>query len=467
MEQKEAAGAGGIVTTGGPMELSILKLGSPRKRFASAQFSFDFESSSNPGTPPSARKATISPFAGTSDEDDEMVFEQHRAAIPFVWEEKPGTPRGVSSVITKPEIPPKLGEGTLRSEDAESDALAALVNPSTELLRQEMEVDKSSPSTNSDFEFRSSTGSAARVKSSSNSQTSRTADELFSQGRIVPLKPPPRLLSVKQLMAADAAAEDAATTLINSPGTKTPGHSFRKDGLRTPTRSFRKDGLKALIAPSPRRERPEELVTTMLGFEEWQPKDQSRKDGTGHRRASSLSILPTLFRKKSGPGKETGNDGFDGDASVRKSGLVPGTSDREPFDSVSSRTLGGGKDDIFVSSQNSRFDIDARSDYFNTSGRTIPEEDPEDREDGDEEAVEAETASKKKQGRLSRFFSKKPSRLSAVAPSPSPEELQVKRVQPTSPLLKMCLSNGLGQALVRGVKHFRSMDSQPHVSGSR
>ncbi|KAL3697637.1 hypothetical protein R1sor_011713 [Riccia sorocarpa] len=105
----------------------------------------------------------------------------------------------------------------------------------------------------------------------------------------------------------------------------------------------------------------------MLGFEEWPPKDESRKNGQGHRRSSSLSKLPTL-----------------------------------------------------------RLDIDARSDYFSTSGRTILEEDPKDRENGDEEVVEVETTSNKQQSRLSRFFTKKPSRLSAVAPSPSAEDIQVK-----------------------------------------
>ncbi|KAL3692012.1 hypothetical protein R1sor_005663 [Riccia sorocarpa] len=440
----------------GRMELSILTLGSPRRRLR--HFSFDFENGSNPSTPPSAKDAPVSPFARSSGEDDdEVVSEQHQAAIPFVWEEKPGTPRGVNVAKTQLKIPTGGGggEGKAGLENEESGAFLPLTRGSSP---RETEVDNSSPPPNSDFRFQSSKETTAGDKSSRNCETSKKADERFSQGKIIPLKPPPRLQSVKQLIAADAAAEEGAF----SSGSRTPGQSFRKDGLRTPTRSFRKDGLKALIAPSPRREKPGEPVTTMLGFEEWPPKDESRKNGQGHRRSSSLSKLPTLFRRKHNSGKENGFGVFDGNESGRKSRFADGSADRRPFDCLSSRTLTSGRDDLFESSQNRRFDIDARSDYFSTSGRTILEEDPEDREDGDEEVVEVETASNKQHSRLSRFFTKKPSRLSAVAPSPSPEDIEVKSVSQTSHILKMCLSNGFGfgQALVRGVKYLRSTDSQ-------
>ncbi|KAL3687382.1 hypothetical protein R1sor_013691 [Riccia sorocarpa] len=193
----------------------------------------------------------------------------------------------------------------------------------------------------------------------------------------------------------------------------------------------------------------------MLGFEEWPPKDESRKNGQGHRRSSSLSKLPTLFRRKHNSGKENGYSVLAFSFSVfdgRKSRFADGSADRRPFDCLSFKTLTSGRDNLLESSQNRRLDIDARSDYFSTSGRTILEEDPKDRENGDEEVVEVETTSNKQESRLSRFFTKKPSRLSAVAPSPSAEDIQVKSVSQTSHILKMCLSNGFGfgQALFRG-----------------
>ncbi|BBN13122.1 hypothetical protein MPTK1_6g00990 [Marchantia polymorpha subsp. ruderalis] len=439
------------------MELSILKLGSPRRRFASGQFAFDHElghmSNTNSGT-----IAPLSAVAAGADEDTEMVFEQHQAAIPFVWEEKPGTPRGVRS------IKEETGSGSEDSSEEDDDSSDAMTtsNPSSRnsSLR---ETDESPPT--SEFEFTAgdaldASGDDDNNNSSSNNNNNKTADELFAKGQILPLKPPPRLQSIKQLMAADAAEEAMG---FNSP--KTPGHSFRKDGLRTPTRSFRKDGLKAFIS-SPRREKQGELVTTMLGFEEW-PKDGDRKGGPGHRRTNSLTKLPALFRKKYGLGKENMDDyegeHFDGDLSGRKSVLGE---NRRPLNCLSSRTLDGSyeNDDFFASSRS--FDVDARSDYLNASGRILEEQHEEEEDRDQEPQLQApDTPGQRKQalGKLSRFFKNhKPSRLSAVAPTPlSPDELKIKRVQHTSPLLKMCLSNCIGQALVRGVKHFRSLDSQP------
>ncbi|KAL3686085.1 hypothetical protein R1sor_004107 [Riccia sorocarpa] len=296
---------------------------------------------------------------------------------------------------------------------------------------RETEDDNSSPPPNSDFKFQSPKETTAGDKSSRSCETSKKADERFSQGKIIPLKPPPRLQSVKQLIAADSAAEEGA---FSSPGSRTPGHSVRKDGLRTPTRSFRKDGLR-LSSPRPQEERNQESRSLRCwDLKNGRQKTKVAKTGRGTGGRAPCPSCPHCLGGNTILGKRT---------------------DIAPFDCLSSRTLTSGRDNLLESSQNRRLDIDARRDYFSTSGRTILEEDPKDRENGDEEVVEVETTSNKQQSRLSRFFTKKPSRLSAVAPSPSAEDIQVKSVSQTSHILKMCLSNGFGfgQALFRGVKH--------------
>ena len=179
---------------------SVLSLSSPKRRNSPL---FPTECDSGMSTPYTS--APSSPRRAFCKEVEEAPLGEVRAAIPFIWESIPGTPR-------------KDAEGGGPVDNFLLDAVVQEHGTSSGAEEATSEENGSSSSSarmsgdsSDEFEF-SARFTPVVEPLASHTLPMSTPDELFFQGQILPLRLPPRLQAVKHLMNSDSSFSDESSS---------------------------------------------------------------------------------------------------------------------------------------------------------------------------------------------------------------------------------------------------------------
>lgn len=179
--------------------LAALRLNqSPRRYRGSKHFCEDESAPSSPyylSAPTSPRQASLR-------EIEETPLGEVHAAVPFDWEERPGTPkRGRRS---------RRNDDILRdSSGGEERATSRSPSPSPLTLSRQ--------SSTSEFDFSSARFITVEHSNSlGNDVPIASADQLFLHGQLLPLRLPPRLQAVKQLRESPASPFSEGNTIHGS-----------------------------------------------------------------------------------------------------------------------------------------------------------------------------------------------------------------------------------------------------------
>ncbi|CAM6096751.1 unnamed protein product [Calypogeia fissa] len=520
------------------LELSILKLTSPRKRLGqSGRFSFDNDPAQQHGTSNSSFSPRGKATGGNSaaapwfaDDDLFTIFEQQqpRAAVPFKWEAIPGTRRDQrsskdadASKVLKKELSYTESlsskDGMWDSEEQDNSSTSSptfSLSPSGSTNSTTSSSSRSSlslpdesqlvvvhanptkfqidpiqiPSTTFTEDDGSDDGNADGFDRNSVNDSRKFVEEpvISRSGNLMPLKPPPGMHSIKQLLSLET--EDRSITMscfssrsVNNLISSSAASNSITNLKSHQRRSFRRDGLKALpfVSSTPKNQ-SEDFLNNMLGMEEWskvvkkqekeekhQQQEETAEIRGSHHRTLSMPRLAFPFKKKSTTEADCGSsDILDADTIFNDDfGKKGGLRERRPLSSVSSRSFS----DVHKPSRAKNWVFDNNTDYSDDEtterdeffdSQMIAEEDEKEKHvesfaKNDDVSISITQVQAKEQrksdalSRLRRIFNlshrssngeqyrishHKPARLSSVSPAPLPPlaptqtELRLKKV---------------------------------------
>lgn len=275
---------------------SVLSLSSPRRRNSPLS---PTECDSGMSTPYAS--APSSPRRAVCREVEEAPLGEVRAAIPFIWESIPGTPRmdhaddggPVDNFRLNAAAAQEHGTSSSGAEEATSEENGSSSSPAS-----------LSGGSSDEFEF-SARFTPAVQPLASHTPPMSTPDELFAKGQILPLRLPPRLQAVKHLMNSDSSFSD------DSSAGSFKGYACPQSPLSQ--QAYFNPGGKLLsfcgIAKSPERGTRDASILRA------DKKFGSRPDRREKQRSRSLSPL-RMFKTEDSAGFDNALDNFDSSSSV-------------------------------------------------------------------------------------------------------------------------------------------------------
>ena len=248
--------------------LAALRLNQSPRRYRGSKH-FNYEDESAPSSP-YYLSAPTSPHRASLREVEETPLGEVLAAVPFDWEERPGTPkRGRGS---------RENADILRDSSGEEERASRSRSPSPERF--------SPQSSTCEFDFSSARFLTEEDTHALNNEVPiASADQLFFHGQLLPLRLPPRLQAVKQLRESSA-----------SPFSDGIHSSFRKP---VSPRLGNSPTMKQLLSFRGRSKSPQRGARDAAIWPLQEAGESGRKTGTGAKLQKFRSLSPLkLFKRE-------------------------------------------------------------------------------------------------------------------------------------------------------------------------